>query len=267
MEEIIHKIELFCQKEKISHRLVGGVSFGGLLNSKTSWKIDIQKHTVQLVKNTSLDLMRSDHTVKDIDIILVTTDYLQKEKLRHFIITIQNEYPEFPSVSIEMLKEKKHFHSLFQFVTTIILDQQNNPSLIFDTITEKITWESLASWHVVLDSGVTFSVRNPIADYYAYQFRSPSGVKQKDMGKIVLLKKLAEDVIRAGKKEKIDYMTKEYYLPWETYTHNLRSTKESIVVMKKNIMTLYWNTIGTSLAHESGFFGKLFASLSDKFTG
>lgn len=267
MEEIIQKIENFCQKENIPHRFVGGVSFGGLLNNRTDWQIDIKKRKIKLKGNNSLELVRSDNTIKDIDIILLTIDISQKKKLQNFILEIRKTHSPFPSISIELLKEKNNFNSFFQFVTTIVVDSRNTPSLTFDTTAEKISWNSLEVWTVIINEKLQYAVRNPIADYYAYQFRSPSGVKEKDTQKILLLKKLTNDVITRGREEEREYMSNEYYLPWERYTNKLTSTKQKMIIIKKIIMNIYWKTIGTSLAHESGFFGRLFSTLSDKFTG
>ena len=39
---------------------------------------------------------------------------------------------------------------------------------MFDEIKEKISNDSLEPWTVILENGVRYTTRNPLADYYAY---------------------------------------------------------------------------------------------------
>lgn len=267
MDSILQELENFCQKQHIPHRFVGGVSFGGLLNKETTWEINIKNRIIILKRHNQLNLLRQDGTIKDIDLILLTSDVSQKDRFLNFIHVIKNSYLRFPSISIELEKESDKHKTYLQFVTAIVKDKKEVLFLSFDAISERISTESLEPWKLILEDGKKITVRNPIGDYYAYQFRSPSGVKKKDKEKLMLLKNLTEDMIETGLRENIDFMSSEYYGAWQKYTEKLRMTHNKITVIKKYIMNIYWNTIGTSFAHESGIFGKLFSFLSDKFTG
>ena len=72
MEEMVLDLELFCKNNDINHRFVGGISYGGLLNDKTVYTIDISNRKIELKKHNPVTLLRDDGTVRDIDIIFFT---------------------------------------------------------------------------------------------------------------------------------------------------------------------------------------------------
>ena len=68
----IEIIEKYCTKMKINHRFVGGVSFGGILQEKSTCEIDINKRLITIFNPRDLTLLRSDGTKKDIDLIALS---------------------------------------------------------------------------------------------------------------------------------------------------------------------------------------------------
>lgn len=267
LESIIEQIEIYANQNNIDHRFVGGVSFGGLLNEKTTCKIDLNKKTIYLKRHNTISLERSDHTIRDIDLISFCDDAGKIKGLKKFIKKLKKHSKRpFPDVSIEAaihtkFKNRKY---LFQFVTAYEIIG-NRLYLAFDEILQNISWKSVEPWYVVLETGLTYTVRNPIADYYAYYFRSPAGIKPKDEKKIVFVKKLADALISEGKKHKprpIDYLSGAYYGHWKDYIEQLHSTKNTFTKSKIILMRLYWQTIGNILGHS-----QLLAGFSTQFTG
>ena len=179
----------------------------------------------------------------------------------------KNRYHNKPFLSIEnAIYYPQKINKIFQFVTSIYIDKNNLPNLVFGNIEEKISWQSLEKWNIILDNNVNYSARNPIADYFAYHFRSPGGIKPKDVKKIKLLQKLTNDLIQKGKIKKIYFKTNLYYAPWIKFINLLENNNDFNLIFKKIFMKIYWETIGNYLAHGKGL-SKYFQSLSNYFTG
>src|SRR5258708_10746602 len=217
LSTIIQNIEEYCNRENINHRFVGGVSFGGLLNKQTTYQINIKQKTIHLKNHNPLLLLRSDNTVKDIDLTTLCSDQQKIKNLKTYIMTrkqtAQKDDIIFPEVSIEnaIYTAKTKRSKVTQFVTALKVDKNNNLFLTFDDITQQIYWESIEPWTIRLEDKTHYTVRNPMADYYAYQFRSPAGIKPKDKEKLIYLKLLTEKIKEEGKRNKIYYTNQEYF--------------------------------------------------------
>ncbi len=256
----VKELQSLLEENHVEHRFVGGASFGGLLNEKTSWQIDISKRSITLKNANLLPLYREDGTMKDIDLIS-----LSPEKLPLSVVQYMSNPTHPPTVIEPAIFAPQKINAIAQLVTDIYVDKHHQPFLVFEPIRQLISWESLEPWTVHVNN-IQYTVRNPIADYFAYQFRSPSGVKPKDEKKVILIKKLVTDIIKEGKKHHIDYLSDMYYGTWEKYVHDLHSSADSMVKGKQLFMSLYWATIGEYLAHGKGI-SRLFVSLHNKFTG
>lgn len=255
-EYIITTIEEYCVKHNLNHRFVGGVSFGGLVNENTSADIDNDSKTIKLINHNKETLLRSDKTVRDIDIIFFCEDRTKLTKFAAFIKRLEKEAKnktQFPDISYEptIYPSFGKRNPFAQFVTALEVDKKNHLFLTFDDVQQQISWESVEPWKVVLENSVQFTVRNPIADYYAYLFRSPGGPKPKDEKKLKDLKKLADHMMKVGKKHDpvIDYASEIYYGSWQTYIDKLNKTENPVTNTKKFWLRVYWMTIGTLLAH------------------
>lgn len=272
MEEMIVELESFGKENSINHRFVGGISYGGLLNEKTSYEIDVLKREIKLKRHNQLTLLRDDGTVRDIDLIFLTQNQTKILKLKEYVRELKwktrNKISFTPSISIEgvrLIEDKQKSGQFFQYVTEIGI-KNSQYYLMFDEIKEKISPNSLESWAVVLENGVSYTTRNPLADYYAYQFRSPSGIKQKDVEKVKLLKKLSVQVIKEGVKNSILFNSKQYYQPWQQYIRRLQRSTLPAVLSKRAILAWYWQTIGTSFSHGKGALGKAIFGIYNTLT-
>ncbi len=263
-EKTILEIENYCNKNNLDHRFVGGSSFGGLLNKKTTWKINIKNREVILTNNNKLTSLRKDKTLKDIDLIIFEKNKNKLKSLKKIYNKKSNKKSRLSLENAVYFPNK--INSLLQFVTTIYIDKDNEYYLQFGNIKEKILKKSLEAWTVILNDKLKYSVRNPIADYFAYQFRSPGGIKEKDKNKLILLKKLSDDVIKNGRKNNIDFLLDQYYNSWFNFIQKLQTSNDYNIRIKRTLMKIYWKTIGEYLAHGKGI-TKYFQFLSDKFTG
>ena len=259
---MIVDLEFFGNQNGINHRFVGGISYGGLLNDKTTYSINVSKREITLKKHNQLTLLRDDGTVRDIDLIFLTQNQNKimklKEHVRELKWKTRNKISFTPSISIEGVRsidDKQKTGQFFQYVSEIGI-KNGQYYLMFDEIREKISIDSLEPWTVILENGLRFTTRNPLADYYAYQFRSPSGIKQKDVEKVKLLKKLSVQMVKEGVANSIYYNSKQYYQSWQQYIRKLQRSTLPAVLSKRAILAWYWQTIGTSFSHGKGVLGK-----------
>ncbi len=268
---IVDLIENFCQKNKIEHRFVGSISYGGLLTKTTTWKIDIKKKRIHLYRTHELTPLREDRTIRDIDIILLSRDQTKILQLKQYLLQLKQEYQTktpFPLISIEAAIYPKFGkrNPLLQLVTGLEVDKNNQIYLTFDVIKQPISRKSLEPWTLILPNNHAYTTRNPIADYYAYIFRSPAGIKPKDIIKVQLLQKLSSDIMQQGKKKNIDYLADNYYGNWKKFIAKLEKSDTFTIRTKKYLLRNYWRTIGTDVAHGKGIWS-LFLSFSNQFTG
>jgi hypothetical protein len=128
--------------------------------------------------------------------------------------------------------------------------------LMFERVIQEVSWKSFEPWTLTLENGLSFTTRNPIGDYFAYQFRSPGGIKPKDIEKLIFLKRLVDDLTEKGVQNGISYFSNEYYGTWQEYIHRLEKSRIPSIQSKRFITSLYWKTIGTPLAHGRGLIGR-----------
>lgn len=263
VRNMVKAIEDYGRSNGLDHRFVGGISYGGLLADETSYKIDIVKRTVRLAGHNPLLLLRPDKSVRDIDLILCSYHPEKIAPLKRFLnklkwqVRIKLGFT--PPVSFEgLVPYGSTPQGLMQYVTTMQV-RDDEILLVFDKIRQPVSHVSLEPWTVILEDGTSYTTRNPIADYYAYQFRSPAGVKPKDINKLIHLKKLTDTIVEAGHKKGIDYMSDEYYGPWQEYINKLENSTLPSVRSKRFLTQLYWKTIGTTLAHGKGIGKPIFA--------
>lgn len=269
----ITAIEDYCRKNRISHRFVGGVSYGGLVSETTTYRINASQKTIELFGHNPLSLVRTDGTIRDIDVILFCPKRKSMQNLRNYITTLEKkaakEHIPFPVIAMEnAIYEPEIRNTTAQFVTAIEVTKQNDVYLTFDDITQKICWQSLEPWTVILEDNTKFTTRNPIADYCAYHIRAPGGIKPKDQEKLKWLKKLSEAVTQEGKMlvPPVDYGSEVYFSSWREYMRKLDGTTHARIRLKKWLLSLYWKTIGTTFAHGKGFLRYLLV-FSNQFTG
>lgn len=276
MDTIIRDIENYCNTHGIEHRFVGGVSYTGLINPSTRYTIDIDKRIIAFKKHNKLEALRTDGTVRDIDLIIFTPSKQKMKDLKQYIKRLKASFQDkeaFPHISVEaaIYPSMGKLQTMFQFVTSILVDENGewgtgNIYLTFDNIKQKIPWKSLERWKVKLENGLTYTVRHPYADYLVYHFRMPSGIKPKDKEKVQKIKQLLDETCLLGKQKGTDYESHEYYSSWVAYISKLH-TSGGWIKLKAFATKLYWDTIGTDIAHGKGPVSKFFLNFSNKFTG
>jgi hypothetical protein len=273
---IIRDIETYCNAHSIEHRFVGGVSYTGIVNAATKCTIDIENRVISFKNHNKVEALRKDGTIRDIDLIVFTPSKQKIKELKTYIKTLRAQAPDkqtFPHISVEaaVYPSMGKIQTMFQFVTSILIDKDGewgtgNIYLIFDNVKQKIPWKSLEKWYIQLENGLRYTVRHPYADYLAYHFRMPSGLKPKDRVKVATIKNLIDETFMYGKQKGLDYRSSAYYASWVSYISNLQ-TSGGWVKVKAAATRLYWDTIGTDIAHGKGPLSKIFLNFSNKFTG
>jgi len=234
-----------------------------LLNETTTFSIDVKSRRIAVKNHNPLKFLRADKSVRDIDFILCTYQPEKIADLKRFLnklkwqVRLKLGYTA--PISFESAAPYGTRPSgLMRYVTTLQVKNEV-PYLVFDRITHQIPPRSLEAWTVRLEDGTEYTTRNPIADYYAYQFRSPAGVKPKDIEKLIRLKVLVDAMVAEGKKNGIDYFSDEYYASWKEFIDTLESSAILSIRSKRFLTQLYWNTVGTTFAHGKGIGKPIFA--------
>ena len=259
LEYMIAAIEKYAQLNGVDHRFVGGVSYGGLLDNNTTYTVDIQKKTIQLHNHHAFEFVRADGSVRDIDLILLNQNAEVIDNFSQYIQSLKWDIKQklhiLPPISFEgVFKKREKPPGLLEYVTTLH-SSSDNYFLVFDKVAQQISTTSLEPWTVQLENGLSYTTRNPIADYYAYQFRSPAGIKPKDVKKILNLSKLVDTMLEKGRRKKINYMDAEHYGPWLEFIYRLERSTDPSVQRKRAITRWYWSTLGTAFSHGRGIAG------------
>lgn len=280
---IINEIEKYCQESGLDHRFVGG-TLTDLIGPQTEFEIDIDRKRINLKNPNYPSLIRSDGTSKDVDLAVFTPDKTKfeaaKQLFKEWGLKAREGGLQFPHISVEAAKHpnwQPRRNKFKQFVTVFEYDQEGNPYLTFGSIDQKINPDSLEPWTIEAEHGIKISTFNPVAHTLCYALRVPSGVKKKDKevigtdysgkpyNKMGMIGRLAHEMLTTGREKGIDYKS-EYYTDWINYIHTLSRKPDLLTKIKGMITGLYWDTIGTKVAHGAGVFAKL-STLSNRFTG
>lgn len=281
---VISGLERYCKEQGLEHRFVGG-TFTDFIGPQTKFAIDISKKTVTLVNPNKPALIRSDETVKDIDMVVYTPDQSKlQEARRNFAewgARAEAQGLAFPQISLEAARHPDwpKRNPLKQFVTAWEVDEQNVPHLTFGAVDKAIKPSSIEPWKADLGNGTQITILNPVAHALCYALRVPSGIKRKDkteigvhddwvvslpFSKISLVRGLARQTIAEGLQEGVDYNV--IFREWADYIEALAKKPDFLTKLKGIVTGLYWNTIGTEVAHGKGIF-RVLSKTSDKLTG
>lgn len=277
--EQIERIQEACEDLDINHRFVGG-TLTDLINPGTKARFDFGIDIIRLNGYTSPKLYRSDGTVKDVDLISFAENPSDFRRAKRTLARIEKDAKEegirFPHVSIESTRfpDFPPRNPFLQLVSGFEVDEKGDLFLTYDRIRQKIDWETVSPWRVVLDDGTSFTTLNPFAHALRYSMRVPFGIKNKDRevkkengliyNKMSPYVDLALEFAERAEDRGIN-MT-ELYSPWIEFIARMRLDRSFQMKAKRLGTDLYWSSLGTALAHGRGLFSP-FASLGDRFTG
>lgn len=226
--------------------------------------------------------VRSDGTVKDIDMVVFTPDHSKVLRARRTFAKWSTEAETqgliLPKISMEAARHpgwpKRNL--LKQFVTAWEIDQQNIPHLVFGALDQALNPASIEPWTIDLGNGNKITIFNPVAHALCYALRVPSGIKRKDREKIGedangqpysrigLVNGLGYEATKLGFLQGVDY--NDMYKEWACYIEALRKRPDPLTRVKGMVTGFYWDTIGTQVAHGSGIFAGL-SKFGDKMAG
>ncbi|MBI3955310.1 hypothetical protein HY338_02600 [Candidatus Gottesmanbacteria bacterium] len=273
---VLSSIENYCVQNDLIHRFVGG-TVTDLIGIQTTFDIDVEERTIRLKNQNPPALQRKDGTTKDVDLVILTPDHeaftKAKRQFNFWMEQARSKNISFPMISVEAARypDWPRRSKIKQFVTAYEVGTDGNFYLTYGDLRQKIEWNTLEDWHIILEDGTFITTRNPYANALSFLLRVPSGLKGKDKAtigvdkhgeysKFNLVSNLAALVYEAGKRIGIDY--EQMYQKWVEYTTKLLLHPDLLTRAKGGITGLYWNTIGTRVSH-----GSLFESLADKFNG
>lgn len=280
--QVIYDIEQYCQDNELDHRFVGG-TLTDFIGPQTDYLIDPKRKKVTLINPKEPSLMRSDDTVKDVDLVIFTPDREKFERAKAVFEDWEVKAKEggrfFPFISVEAARHPDwpKRNKLKQFVSAFEYDEEGKPHLVFGSTNRTINQDSLETWTVDTGNGVEITTFHPLGHVLCYALRVPSGVKRKDktilgskeagcgnFNKMGLLGRFAVKTVEAGRETGLD--GREPFKEWVDYIHTLSRNPDPLTRVKRWVTGLYWNTIGTKVAHGGGIFAKL-STGSNKLTG
>lgn len=278
--EVINCIEDYCKSANLDHRFVGG-TVSDFIGPQTDYQIDAKQRKVVLINPNQPSMIRPDQTVKDIDIVVLTPDRQKFVEATQELGGLQASKSKtgaaFPFISIEAARHADWppRNSWKQFVSAFEYNSAGQPHLVFGVTGRRINPDSLQPWNVDIGNGMEITSFHPLGHMLCYALRVPSGVKRKDksvlgekefgaFNKMGLLGRLAvrtrEEEAQAG----LNYS--QSFREWADYIRTLSRNPDMLTKVKSVVTRLYWDTIGTTVAHGSGIFAKLSKS-SNKLTG
>ncbi len=275
---VLSSVENYCVQNDLIHRFVGG-TVTDLIGIQTTFDIDVEKRTIRLKNQNPPSLQRKDGTTKDIDLVILTPDHeaftKAKRQFNFWKKEAEAKNIPFPMISVEATRYP-HWPKrsrLKQFVTSYEVGTDGSLYLTFGNLEQKIGWETVEGWNIVLEDETVLTTRHPYAHTLAYLMRVPSGLKEKDKkvigadsagkySKYDLMSSLAAHTYEAGMQSGIDYW--QMYQSWMDYIRELLLHPDLPTIVKAGTTNLYWKTIGTDISRGKGVLG-IFTSLADKF--
>lgn len=277
LRECIQLLQKTAEKHHF-HAIVVGGAVVRLFSSKTAIKkIDEEKRMILLENAENPGIGRSEDTKTTVDIDCIAfsthTDSFSQETRSDFdalqkdLRNLAKQYNNFPAVSLEPVLYHPYFshpNTLMQFVSSIESYHDNNFFFRLGGIKEDVQTKSLEPWTLTFtDSNDIIITFMPSAVQKRYGIRGFS-IKPKDKEKIFGQNApFAEFVANFRIKTKGKY--DKLFIEWDTFADRIQHTKQPSMKAKKALWNAYWQTIGTYLAHGTGFIGKLLLPLGNTF--
>ncbi len=255
--------------------IVVGGALVRLIGPKTKIKkIDKTNKIIYLEKAENPDSKRKEDakTTVDIDCIAFSNEddpfvkdvYVAFAKLAKALRYLQKDIA-FPAISLEPVLYHPYFpkpNSMLQFVSSIESYHDHDFFFRLGKIKQDVKSASLAYWtYNLVDTNEQFVSLNPLALQLRYSVRGFS-IKPKDKEKIWGEKSVfARFVADFSKQTKKEY--EKDFLEWHAFIDAVQASTKPTMAIKRGLWNIYWQTIGTYLAHGTGPLGKLLLPLGN----
>lgn len=273
LRECIQLVQETAQQHNTCAVIVGG-AIVRLIGTKT--KIEKISETTQTIVVSHLDdpdIQRPEDSKTTIDIDCIAFSTLEdpftheaKENFAAFqkdIQRITSSTKGFPAVSVEPVLYHPYFpkpNPLFQFVSSVESYHDHDFFFRLGQVKQDVSLSSLAFWKYVYGKEMITSF-HPIAILERYRVRG-FGIKPKDKEKIQN-STFARFVSDFNTKTKGNF--EKDIKEWHDFAKNVQNAKQPSMKVKKQLWNTYWQTIGTYVAHGTGFVGKILLPLGNTF--
>lgn len=254
--------------------IVGGAAVR-LIGAKTTiQKIDTAKREIILKNAESPSTTRTEdaRTTVDIDCIAFTNEkdpFTQEVKesffkLKQALKALQKQ-TGFPAISLEPVLYHPYFpkpNPLAQFVSSIESYHDHDFFFRLGSVKQDVKRSSLAFWTYVLSDDQKIVSFNPLALQLRYSVRG-FAAKPKDLEKIWGKSPFARFVQEFNEKTKSEFV--KDFSEWDLFIQHVAHTTQPSMQIKRLLWKTYWQTVGTYLAHGTGFIGKILLPLGNTF--
>lgn len=272
LRKAIEEVQRVGKRHGFSIAIVGG-SIVRLISNTTKIQKIVSKDKViylSMSENPLTQRIEDHRTTIDIDAIafsleqnpFLPTVSTMFEKLQQELKTLSMSQKDFPAVSIEPVFYHPSWpepNTLTQFVSSIELYKQNPNHFIFrlGTVTQEINLKSLDIWTLkfVENPKEELLTLMPPALQRRYAIRGFSR-KPKDVEKIWGKSSPFAQFVKAFNKQ-TNNQFEQYFTGWDAFEKKIHTDNNALMQTKRGLWNAYWSTIGTYLAHGTGFIGRI----------
>ncbi len=201
--DIVHDLDQRIREvSDVTYFVAGGVSAAALKNKNTI--IDPATQTITPPSDIFKAQYRENGTLGDLDLIVLTDDIDELDKIRCALTPLPNDEEGFSKpgaklkIGVTGLKtaNSKSGGSLSEgFVSNRILQQDGTITWEIVDITEVLSPESLQPWTLQLPGGNIVPVMHPVMQMICYGARTGHGIRKRDIEKLEDMEKVVGPVL------------------------------------------------------------------------
>lgn len=182
---------VYDQPEMPEYRVVGGVAAQAIIQADA---VDWGGRTIELASDTYLSSRRANGTLRDVDMVVVSTDEIDIRETRDRMDSLLGDDLEISVFGLrQKISSKKPRRPNFDCVSHRLKDESGQYYIEIDDIVTPLPSNWYDPWTVYSHDGQpVFTTVSPVAIEAGYKMRSISGVRPRDVAKLgTLREKLA----------------------------------------------------------------------------
>ena len=217
--------ELARELRDTNYYIVGGVVSNILADSETSY--DLAHRLVQPRPNLELSNYRTDGTIRDLDILILSP--LSSSHLKYLEKVVLESVEGLLIPSVFALKEHEQKRNalkanLLDWVSRRTIDENGVLRYELFPLSQEVSRESYEPWHFQTKNSLRpVPILHPVAHLAAYRIRSISGLRAKDKQKVELM----ELNIKNNAPELFENLDETGLIEWFRFSESIKNMIES----------------------------------------
>ncbi len=279
LRQAIIQVQEIGERYGFTIAIVGGGIVRLISKGVKIQRIDAKGKVIYLsnTKNPGVTREEDPTTTIDIDAIAISSKKnpftretrTNFEKMTRELQLLRSASQNFPAISLEPIFYHPTWgnpNQIFQFVSSVEQYPTHSDHFLFrlGTIRQSVKEASLAVWtYVFIETNESIQSLLPQAIQLRYAIRGFSK-KPKDIEKIWGEKSAFATFVK-------DFQTQTHnqydnlFDEWKLFEKKVQRSTSPSIWIKRGLWNLYWQTIGTYLAHGTGIIGKILLPLGNTF--